>query len=192
MAGKTNKPEKNLWMENGILLAAAVKAVEKNHPLRWDTDYRSGNFSSRNTWNDYKRAAAWVYRERKKRAILKPAQSHPPTAPVGITTAGRRAGPAVNGTLTGDSASHVTGTHGTKSPQFRIAERIKEVLIQFGVLFALIPLGFIFGFNYKGGLVGTFSAFALVLGLLILVFRYIRALSASFHKEKPLAKHGEK
>src|SRR5271165_2270528 len=154
MAGHKDRAVKNSWMEDDVLVAAAVNAVEEGRPLPWNRRYRVNG----STWNDYKRAAAWVSREREKRSALTAGglTSSPTQSSYRRTTKQDSSSKAAIALYEADAAKEAKkaeedrlrkeGTcpspHAdTKSLEERVGDWIKGFAFQIIGLIVLIPLG---------------------------------------------------
>jgi hypothetical protein len=186
-----------------LVAAAAVEAVEDGVPLRWSRSFRF--FGS--TWNDYRRAAAWVSREQKKRSVLtagnlspistqssylrttKQSSSSKAVKALLEADAVREAKKAEEDRLQKDSIARLSVYAGSKPLEHKADDWIKENALQLVGLIMIIPLGILCGFNYGGGLIARIIApIAFILGILILVFRYVRAMATAIKSDKPIRK----
>jgi hypothetical protein len=203
MAGHKDRVVKNSWMEDDVLVAAAVNAVEEGRPLPWNRRYRVNG----STWNDYKRAAAWVSREREKRRALTAGgltssrtqssylrttkQNSSSRAAIALyeADAAKEAEKAEEDRLRKDGITSPSPYAGTKSLEERVGDWIKGFAFQIIGLIVLILLGILFGFGYGAGLIARVIApIAFALGILILVFRFVRATATSLKSGKPVPK----
>jgi hypothetical protein len=204
MAGQKDRVAKNSWMLSDILVSAAVKAVEEDIPLSWSRSFRFYG----STWSDYKLASAWVFRERKRRSPLRAgnqASSSKESSYLGINKKSpiskaakalfeadttREAKKAEEDRLQIDAiAADSILCVATKSVEERAANWIKETALEFLWLIMIIPLGILFGFNYGGGIIaGIIEPILLVLGILILVFRFVLGMATALKSGKPIQK----
>jgi hypothetical protein len=78
---------------------------------------------------------------------------------------------------------------GSESLEKQAGDWIKGFAFQFIGLIVLIPFGILFGFGYGGGLIARVIApVAFVLGTLVLVFGFVRAMVTSLKSVKPVPK----
>ncbi len=204
MAGQKDRVAKNSWMVSDILVSAAVKAVEEDIPLSWSRSFRY--FGS--TWSDYMLASAWVSRQRKRRSPIRAgnqASSSIQSSYLG-TSKNNPTSKAAKALFEADTAKEAKKAEedrlqmdaiaadsivcvATKSVEERAANWIKETALEFLWLIMIIPLGILLGFNYGGGIIaGIIEPILLVLGILILVFRFIHGMATALKSGKPIRK----
>jgi hypothetical protein len=195
MAEHKDKPVRNSWMEDDVLVAAAVKAVEEGRPLPWNKLYRVNG----STWGDYKRAAAWVSRERKKRSAVSNSSL---SSYMQTTTQSSKAAIAL---VEADFAKeaekaekenriHSNAHVDTKSLGEKVVVWVKEAGRRFVWLLILIPVGMLLGFQAGTGLFTTvilpsLLVLGVLIGILILIFRFVRAMASSVKSGKPIKKN---
>lgn len=187
------KTVKNSWMENETLVSAAVEAVRQGRPLSWNRIYTHGG----TTWSDYNRAAAWVSRERKKREWGFDVSRLRPFSEATLKTASKAAialraadlgkdseEPEIQPEIQKQDVIHLDAEPvNTKPPENSAVRWLKGAAFQFVGLLILLPLGLLFGFRYGGGLIaGIILPVAFVLGILILIFRFVRRAVSSVKK----------
>jgi hypothetical protein len=83
------------------------------------------------------------------------------------------------------------GAHANSSESLekRVGEWVKGFAFQFIGLLVWIPLGILCGFSYGGGLiVRVLLPIAFVFGILVLVFRFVRAMATALWSGKPVSK----
>ena len=195
---------KNSWMSNPELVDAAVKAVQEGYPLPWNRSYRVG-FS---TWEDFKRAAAWVSRERKKRGSQATStvraygatqsrkssdtrQKTSSKAAIALREADaiKEAKKAEKDRLRAEAISQPNAQADVNSVEKQATDFVKGTGFQFLWLIAIIPLAILFGTTARSGLVTLiFVPIAFVLGILILIFRFVRAMAGTVKSGKPVPK----
>jgi hypothetical protein len=184
------KSVKNSWMDNETLVSAAVEAVKAGRSLSWKRIFRHGG----STWNDYKRAAAWVSRERRSREVrtvgddsrLNPSSK----AAIALREADLEGEAEELETQKGGSTHPNAVNIGTKPFENKVASWLKGVAFQIVGLLILIPFGFLFGFQYGGGLFARIvMPLTFALGILILVIRFARAAASSVKSGKPIQKN---
>jgi hypothetical protein len=186
-----HKSVKNSWMENEALVAAAVKAVKADRSLRW--------INEETTWEDYQRAAGWVSRERKRREWGFDLSKLRPFSEATLKTASKAAIALRDADLgieppkpviQNNVATTPTEYTNTKPFEDRAISWLNGVAFQFVGLLLMIPLMILFGSHYGGGLIATVvMPIALGVGIVILVFRFIRATASTVKSGKPIKKN---
>jgi len=179
----------NSWMENETLVAEAVDAVRAGRSLSWNRIFRHGG----STWNDYKRASAWVLRERRKKEARAMGDASEPRFSSKAAIALRETDSANIAEKTQtkeDICAHPDVVNvDTKPLEDNVGDWINGAAFQFVGLLILIPLGILLGFQYGGGLIaGIILPLTFALGIIILIFRFIGAAATSVKSRRPIPK----